>query len=147
MGWTSFGIYGGDNTQSQHYEFIKNACIFKDDDQIFDCFKQNRTVVPRDKRHLLIVNYNKIVKKIKSNIKDEYDALSWQMLAALFLDNQVRLPVSLKKKAIEATNYLIENSCDEFISPSRRRENLRKFLRKVCSSQISYSKFSKVKGI
>jgi hypothetical protein len=147
MGWISFGIYGGDGTQTQHYDFIKSACISQDDEEISDFLKQNRTIVPRDKRHLLIVNYNKIVKKIKSNIRDEYDALSWQMLAALFLDNQVRLPVSLKKKAIEATNYLIENSCDDFVSPSRRRENLRKFLRKVSSSQISYSKFSKVKGV
>lgn len=131
MGWFSFGIYGGDCTQTQHVDFIKAAGISKNEDEILSYLKRNRTIIPKDKKNLLSVNFNKIVKKLSSKIRNEDDAISWQMLASLFVNNKVKMPVVLKRKAIEATNYLIEHCCDDFVSPSRRRENLKRFLNRI----------------
>lgn len=134
MGWYGYGIYGGDGTQTLHYDFIKKAKLFKTEDEIFDCLKLNRTILPKDKLDKLILQFSKIVSKLNKNIRDEEAALEWQMLASLYLDNKLKLPVLLKRKAKEATNYLMGDHADDFKNPSQRRRNLRRFMKKLESA-------------
>ncbi len=135
MGWFGYGIYDGDGTQSAHYDFIKQAKISKDQDEISEWLKVKRTSIPADKRHLLEDNIDLILKKMpKVKYWSEDKAIEWQMLAALFMDNKVKpLPV-VYEHAISATEYLMGDHCDDFKVPSRRRQVLKNFKRKLKKS-------------
>ena len=132
MGWFGYNLYDGDETQTRHLEFMKIAGIVKDDDEGFSCFRMRKTKIPKEKVNLLISNYSKIEKLMsKKKFLNEDDALAWQMFASLYLDNNVKLPSRLKEKAISATEYLIQEQCDDFDKPYLRRRVLNNFLNKV----------------
>lgn len=139
MGWSSYGIYGGDDTQSRHYDFIKWAKI-KGFDYAYDSggwLLINKTKIPKNQRQLLNDNFANILNKMlkqsfmKKKYMTENSALEWQMLAALFMDNDVQAPLLVYEKAMEGTNYLMGDHSDEFDNPSRRRQVLKYFNRKL----------------
>ena len=131
MGWFGYGIYDGDDTQTEHINFIRQAGIEKDEDTIFAMLKSRKTIIPKDKRHLLKTNLDKILKKMPKKIRDEDDALMWQMLLALFLDNGVQPPNEVLIKGIEATGYLLGEHASDFNNPSARRRVLNNFIKKA----------------
>lgn len=132
MGWSGYTIYSGDGTQTRHYDFLKWAKVASED-EVFDnnWLQYNKTVVPKDKISILVKNIGLIVNKIpKFKFLNEDSAIEWQMLAALLLDNKIKVPKLIKQKAKEATEYLIQESGD-FDKPYLRRKHLRKFLEKL----------------
>ena len=133
MGWFGHGIYDGDDTQTRHFDFIKWAKIEKDREILFDWVGRRKTKIPKDKVHLLSENYELILKKMGKVSKywDEFDAIEWQMLLALFIDNNVKAPEIIYEKGISATEYLIEKCSDDYNSPSQRRAALRNFIKRA----------------
>jgi hypothetical protein len=132
MGWWGYGIYDGDETQTLHFYFLKWAKVSKDFDELQDYLDSKATILPKDKVGLLKKNSGLILKKMKKRkFWDEYQALSWQMLLALYLDNKVIPPKTIIKNGIEATNYLIEKCSDDYDNPSARKRVLRNFIKKA----------------
>lgn len=132
MGWLGYSIYGGDDTQTQHLGFLRKAGLKLSDDEEMDLLGINKTKIPKELLGKFKKNIPLLIKKMPNAIHwNEDKALEWQMLAALLLDNKIPLPKKLKKKAIEATEYLMNDHADDFIEPVKRRQVLRKFLEKV----------------
>lgn len=146
MGWWGFGIYDGDETQSCHEEFLKRAGYKeRNRGEISEFFfKKNKTNLNKEAKILLIKNFQKVLDKmpkiIQSEItknvyfKDESDAIEWQMLLALCLDNKIKPPKLVKDNAILATEYLLYYHADSFTDPSGRKTNLKRFLSKAVKS-------------
>lgn len=133
MGWWGYSIYDGDETQTLHYNFLEWAKVATED-EIFDgdWLECEKTVVPKDKIPILKKNLGLILKKMKSpKYWNEDAALSWQMLAALLLDNNIKLPKIVKDKAKDATIYLMGEHAVDFDSTVKRRNQLKKFLQKL----------------
>lgn len=136
MGWAGYGIYDGDGTQTLHYDFLKWAGCAQNDDEIYDgdWLTLNRTKIPKERRHLLKVNLNKVLKKMPSvKFWNEDKAIEWQMLLALFLDNKIEPPSVVKRNGILGTEFLMEEHSSEFDSPGSRRRVLRNFIKKAKS--------------
>lgn len=142
MGWFGYGIYDGDSTQTCHLDFLKRAgCKKKYSEIIESFFKTNKTTLDKQTINLVINNIDKIISKmpkvIQSNIsnsvyfKDESDAVEWQMLLSLCLDNKIKPNELIKQNGIFATEYLLHYHADSFTSPSARKANLRRFLSKA----------------
>jgi len=132
MGWFGYGIYDGDETQSCHYDYIRWAKVESKEEKIDKWLTLSGTILPEDKRHLLVTNSNLILKKLKKpKFWDEYSAVEWQMLLALFVDNNLAAPDSIYDFGVEATEYLMEQHAEEFDSPKKRRNELKKFLAKA----------------
>jgi hypothetical protein len=139
MGWSGYGIYDGDGTQTCHYDFIKWAKIEKNHDVICDWLTNKGTVLPKDKVSLLKKNYKLILNKMKKpRFWDEDSAIEWQMLLSLFLDNNVKPPKMILETGIEATQYLIEKCCRNFHNPGARKRALNNFI----NSTINYGRRS-----
>jgi hypothetical protein len=138
VGWSGYGIYDGDGTQSLHYSFIKKAnlsFVTKVDEEYLlenDILLPNRTGIPM----FLIPQFKKAIPKIVKTLPNrkfwnEDNAIEWQMFGALLLDNRIKMSSKIKKKVIEATEYLMGEHADEFNSPIKRRNVLRKFIEKI----------------
>lgn len=137
MGWSGYGLYDGDGTQTCHYEYIKAAKISKDLDEIASFLKFRKTVIPKEKTQLLIDNYEKIMKKMsKKKFFDEDSAIEWQMLLSLYLDNNLSVPANVKSRGISATKYLLSDHSDRFKEPFRRRRVLNNFLKKAMKAKV-----------
>jgi len=140
MGWCGHNIYDGDDTQTLHVNYLKFAKIGESDDQRSDMLHLRKTIIPKNMRSLLRKNYKLILNKMpkrnflkrtNSIFDKEYSAIKWQMLLALFVDNNIKPPKIIKHMGIKATEYLMEDHSADFDEPAIRRKNLRKFLSKV----------------
>lgn len=142
MGWFGYGIYDGDGTQTCHYDFLKKLGIEKDDDIIYEMLTLEGTVIPENKRNLLRKNYKKVFDKFskykfipgRTGCIVEDKAIEIQMFGALFIDNKVKIPVQVKKKVIEATEFLLGDHASEFSNPGLRRRVLREFIETIKQS-------------
>lgn len=131
MGWISNHIYGGDGTQTTHYSFIEWAKIGISSDEMME-YISYKTVLPPEKWKNFCKNIKKVLQKMpQSKFWNEYRAIEWQMLGALYLDNKTKLPKIIKKNAILATEYLMQDHASEFSNPSNRRRVLKKFIEKI----------------
>lgn len=137
MGWFGYGIYDGDETQTEHCDFLKWAKIGRDDDERSEYFGNKGTILPLDLRERLIKNTPLILKKMpkvpksKFHMFDEYSAITWHMLLALFIDNQIVPTKEIFEKGINATEYLMGEHADDFNSPYKRRKKLKEFIAKA----------------
>lgn len=133
MGWYAYNLYGGDDTQTRHLDFIKWSGIKpKNGEEIFDWLLERKTKIPKEYIPTFIKGIPKILKRMsKSKFFNEDNSIEWQMLAALFIDNKLKIPTFIKNKAIDATNYLLEYECDDFDNPSKRRYYLKSFIKKL----------------
>ena len=133
MGWCGYSIYSGDGTQTRHYDFLVWAkCATVDEIMDGDWLKYGKTVIPKDKQPIFIKNIDKVIKKMpKSKYWTEDTALEWQMLLALFLDNKLTVPKIILEKGVDATNYLMEDHCEDFDVPGLRRSALKRFLKRT----------------
>lgn len=139
MGWFGYGIYDGDETQTAHIDFIKKLKIEKDTDIIHDMLTIKGTIIPDNKKVLLKKNYKKVFDKLSKykfipgrlHCIDEYKAIEIQMFGALFLDNNVKMPFIVKKKVIEAVEFLLGYHADDFDNPRKRKNVLKNFILKV----------------
>jgi hypothetical protein len=129
MGWFGHGIYDGDETQTQHLDFIKWAKIEKQD-AAHNFLKVRRTVLPKEKIYLLNKNSGLILKRMKK-LKDVDSAISWQMLLSLYIDNKIIPNKKIIKQGILATKYLMGQHASEYDNPHLRRRNLRNFIKRV----------------
>jgi hypothetical protein len=136
MGWFGYGLYDGDDTQTQHIDFIKRAIPSLSEDEIVDnMLGIKKTSIP-EKYH---VQFRKgipaILKKIKAPKNlfkwDEDKAIEWQMLLSLFVDNNLSVPKEVLINGMLACHFLLGEHADDFNSPSRRRASIKRFMKKV----------------
>jgi hypothetical protein len=131
MGWGGYCIYCGDGTQSCHYSFVEWAKIGMDSNDVMDYMNQ-KTILPKNKWELFQKKINKVLKKMpKARFWDEYNAIEWQMLLALYIDNKTKPPAKIRKRGIEATEFLLGEHSSEFDKPQNRRRVLRNFIKKA----------------
>jgi len=134
MGWFGHGLYDGDDTQTQHIDFIKWAGVSKDDEEISKWLGIKKTKIPADRLRLLMTNATHILNhmpKVKPSWNED-NAIQWQMLLALYEDNDLIPPLSIiYVLGIKATKYLMEDHADDFDHPSQRRALLRNFIDRV----------------
>ena len=135
MGWIDYSIYGRDYTQTQHYDFITWSGA-GNENEILDegWLGDTKTKIPKERIIIFKKGIPKILKRM-SKVKKYWNedlAIEWQMLAALFLDNKIKLPLEIKKNGIDATEYLIQSEhTKEFDYPYKRRAKLRQFLKRL----------------
>jgi hypothetical protein len=140
MGWFGYGIYDGDDTQSLHYTWLVKIGVCRDlDDAIDSGIVGCTTKIPKNKIYLLIKNWRKIASSLSKKIEtgewdkhghDEGRALEWQMLLALFNDNNLKAPKLVFKMGIEGTKFLMGEHSSDFDRPSSRRATLKRFIEK-----------------
>lgn len=145
MGWHGYGIYSGDETQTLHIDFMKRLGFSYED--IEPCLKVGKTSLTEEMiekictdGHLII---DKMPKLVTPNIYFTSDeaALEWQMLLALFIDNDIfsydcddvfeRVCHEVFKVGILATTYLSYQHASEFDYPKKRRAVLKRFSQKA----------------
>ena len=88
--------------------------LTQNDDEVFEWMSSRKTNIPQDRRHLLRKNYKLLLNKMPKNINDEDNALEWQMLLALFVDNKVKPPKIILEQGIKATKWLMGEHASEF---------------------------------
>ena len=138
MGWISYDIYGGDGTQSSHYDLLKKLRVAKDDDEADDMIQYKGTIIPKNRIPFLYYNIDKIKLK-RPKCWNEDNAIDHQMVLALFVDNNLPVPADIKSNGIDATLYLMEEHADDFDNPNRRKTILKKFITKALDLK-TYSK-------
>jgi hypothetical protein len=132
MGWFGYGIYDGDDTQTRHYDFIKWSGVKVDDDEIGEWMGLKGTKIPSEYQVIFVDGINKVLKKIKSDYDSDDDiAIEYQMLLALYLDNNLRPPKIVKEKGIEGAKHLMGEHASDFDNPGTRRKALRNFIAKA----------------
>jgi hypothetical protein len=138
MGWGGHSNYSGDGTQTLHYNFLAWAkCATEDEIMDQEWLKYRKTVIPKDKIPIFQKNIKKVIKKMpKSKYWNESNAIDWQMLLALFVDNKLPVPRVIFEKGLDATNYLMGEHSDDFENPGARRRCLRVFAEKAKKLQI-----------
>lgn len=138
MGWSGYGLYDGDGTQTCHYLFMEQAG-WKDEDAVGDAMTYTRrggkTKLTNEMKEVLANNIDKVLKKMpkptKFGFRKEHNAIEWQMLLALFVDNKILPPKSVIYNGILATEYLLGSHSDSFDEPYKRKAALRRFIKKV----------------
>lgn len=135
MGWFAYDIYGGDDTQTRHYDFLKWSDTAKEN-QIMeeDWLMIRKTKIPKQYIDKFVTGVPKILKKIKPRTPKHWNddsAIEWQMLLALFLDNDIKPPLEILNNGISATEYLMGEHAADFDNTSLRRRNLRNFIKKA----------------
>lgn len=142
MGWGGYGLYDGDGTQTCHLSFMEWAGYkFDDDKEEDDILKASGTLLTSGMQKLLqkniakvLANMPKLVKSKATNnqyFKQEDDAIEWQMLLALYLDNGMKPPKLVKDLGIYATEVLINQWSDDFDNPGARKRGLKNFIKKA----------------
>ena len=139
MGWSGYGLYDGDETPTSHHPFMEWAG-WKDEGAVGDAMTYTRrrggkTKLTNEMKEVLANNIDKVLKKMpklnKFGFKDEYEAIDWQMLLALFVDNKLLPPKLIIDNGILATEYLLGEHADLFNEPSKRKAALRRFIKRV----------------
>ena len=134
MGWSGYSNYSGDGTQTCHYKFLTLSGAAKNDDEIYDgdWLTYKGTIIPKDRISLFKKGLPKVLKKMpKTKFWNEDNAIEWQMLLHLFMDNKIKVPTIVKKNGITAAEYLMEDHARDFDNPQARRYHLRKFIEKA----------------
>lgn len=144
MGWTGYGIYDGDETQTCHFRHLEWVGLDNYDEVCEWMQYPKGTIIPLDKRKILEKNVSKIIKRMPklkvangyvvhngyfTNI--EYDCIEWQMLLALFVVNKIRPPKIIYTNGIAGTVYLMGDHASDFDNPRIRRSRLRSFIEKA----------------
>ena len=153
MGWFGYGLYDGDDTQTCHLGFIKTAIPSLSKDEVYDFLGRRKTLIPVD----LVPRFKKgipsILKKLKApNLArwNEDIAIDWQMLLALFVDNNLQVPYKVLVYGMLACYYLMGEHAADFNEPGRRRAHLRRFMKKVdgefCSVKARKAIYAFTKG-
>ena len=135
MGWFGYGLYDGDETQTCHLTFIKQAIPSLKSDDIFDMLGSRKTKIPQH----LIPEFKKGIPNILRKIKfprnilawDEDNAIEWQMLLSLFVDNNLGIPRKILVRGMLANHVLLGKHAEDFNEPSRRRAAIKRFMKKV----------------
>lgn len=135
MGWFGYCTYCGDETQSMHHSYLVWAGVVKkkDADDIFGMMESGKTILNEGQRKIFAANWIKIWKKLKlpPNYWNESNALDVQMLAAIFVDNKMEMPIALYKQLELAIGYLLLEHPRDFDKPEYRRKSLRSFLKRA----------------
>ena len=148
MGWFGYGIYDGDGTQTCHIDFLNNAGVTKSStDEALDLLAVNGTILPADMMQKFVNNINKVLKKmpklVRGYFQDEDDAIEWQMLLALFVDNKTTPLKEIFDIGFEATVYLDGEHAEGFDQPIERHRVLRNFMSKA--KEVYYQSKTKAK--
>jgi hypothetical protein len=133
MGWFGYNIYDGDGTQSCHYDFIKTANLTMKVDVVVvneqEWMTKDGTLIPEKLLPQFKLAIPKIVKTLPNKkFWSDDDAIEWQMFGALLLCNRIKINKTLKKKVIDATEYLMGEHAAAFDEPYKRRKILKKFI-------------------
>lgn len=134
MGWSGYGLYDGDETQTCHLDFIKTASNVSFDIS-FEWLGIKKTKIPSRYVKDFVHGVPLILKKIRApkNIFkwNEDNAIEWQMLLSLFVDNNLIVPHKVLVYGILACHYFLGDHASEFDEPTLRRSAVRRFMKKV----------------
>jgi len=137
MGWFGYSLYDGDDTQSLHIDFIKWAIPQVSEDTIFGWLHYRKTKIPAGYFLQFRKGVPNLLKKIKAPKNklnwNEDKAIEWQMLLALFVDNNLIVPHKVLVYGMLACYYLLGEHSADFREPSKRRAVIRRFMKKVDS--------------
>ncbi len=145
MGWWGYGIYDGDDTITQQYDFLCNAKICEKTDEGYDYYLENYygKIKSKEDCDKLVQNQDMAAKKLPKKIilghnvlikgwdDDEDRAIAWQMFVALFVDNNLPIKKGYAQKGIEATEFLKLAHAKQFINVGARIKHLNTFIKKV----------------
>ncbi len=136
MGWSGYGMYDGDGTQSRHYDFIKWSKIPTDEYEVDEWMNYKRTKIPKNRIKLFESNLDKVLSKMPKlenrwHQIDEDNAIDWQMLAELLISNGLKVPEKVYDMAKKGTEFLMGEHSSEFNKPGLRRATLRRFLKRL----------------
>ena len=158
MGWFGYGLFDGDDTITRYYNFMKWAKVpFDDEDYENDpivnwimcnekmpdfalkIFKKNLKLVLKKMPKLSKAMVNTLSDDFKDDPRDDncknYDfednAIAWQMLVTIIVDNNIKVPKKIIKNGILATQYLMKFQAIEFDFPSKRKRVLKSFITKL----------------
>ncbi len=135
MGWSGYGLYDGDGTQTCHIGFIKQAIPSLSECDIFDEFiGLRKTLIPKRFLPAFKKGIPSILKKIKiPNLTrwNEDTAIDWQMLLSLFVDNNLKVPHNVLIFGMLACHYLLGEHASDFSEPYKRRAVIKRFMKKV----------------
>jgi len=140
MGWLGYGLYDGDGTQSSHINFIKTAIPSLSEEMIFNFLRFKKTLIPKDLLPAFKKGIPALLKKMKTpNVLrwNEDQAIDWQMLLALFVDNNLSVPHQVLVNGMLACHYLLGEHSADFSEPRKRRANIKRFMKKVDSEFCS----------
>lgn len=137
MGWSGYGIYDGDGTQTDHINFLVWAKCARQDTILDDGWLGYKTIIPKDKISIFEKNIGLILKKMpKMKRVNEFNAIQWHMLLALFVDNKLKVPQVVMDNGILATDYLCGDHAADFDNPQSRRKVLKYFIKKALKSEV-----------
>ena len=149
MGWSGHGLYDGDGTQTCHYDFINWATNIRHD-IIWD-WMGRKTIIPERYRRDFIRGIPRIFVKMRAPFSgkrvgkssrrqlkwNEDLAIEWQMLLALLVDNNLKVPHDVLVYGMLACDYLLGEHSADFDEPTKRRAVIRRFMKKVDSEFCS----------
>lgn len=133
MGWSGYGLYDGDGTQTLQIGFIEDAIpSLKKSDFIYEWMTSRGTKIPKEYLSTFKKGIPNIIKNIRSpKFWNEDAAFEWQMLLALLVFNKIKIPKIVLSKGIEASEFLMEEHSQDFDEPYKRRATLRNFIKRV----------------
>lgn len=131
MGWFGYEIYDGDETQTRHIDFLKWAKVIRNDNEASILLDISGTFLSDEEVKTLKKNTKLILLKMPKSIKDENDAIAWQMLLCLFIDNDIKPLKIILNNGIKSTKFLMGEHANEFDNPKERKRFLKNFLKKV----------------
>lgn len=140
MGWFAYNIYGGDETQSRHLDFLVWGKVIKKSEEydvMNDYLLSTKTHIPEDKKFILKRNLSKIIKHLpkkfpSAGYSDSGDsAIEWQMLGALLVDNKIKPTKKIYKMVSEANHILKGKHAEDFNEPYRRKQAIRSFQKRL----------------
>lgn len=140
MGWFGYGIYDGDETQSfqisllEKCKFVKTLKYEDISDGMEPWNSEYRDIIriPDEFKSQFKKKIPLLVKSLPNKkFWDEDSAIEWQMFGGIFVDNDIKIPKKIKKKVIDATEFLMGEHASLFDVPSKRKAKLKNFLEKV----------------
>ncbi len=145
MGWFGYGIYDGDGTSTCFYDFNKFGKLKINEDLISEeiLTSSGKIKLSNDYQKKFLENINLIISNMPKLKKDKYkdylnqedfrdedDAIEWQMLLAVFVDNNMKVPKIVLENGVKGTQYLMGQHAEDFDSPYKRRKKLKTFIEK-----------------
>lgn len=140
MGWFGYGIYDGDETQSFQISLLEKCKFTKTlkyedilnglEPWVADCSDPIR--IPNEFKSRFKKKIPFLVKSLPNKkFWDDDSAIEWQMFGGLFVNSNIKIPKNIKKKVIDATEFLMAEHAELFDKPSERKKVLKKFLEEV----------------
>ena len=144
MGWFGYGMYDGDGTFTAQLYFLELAGISQD--RIDDYYAPMKKIkLSKEDKELFTKKLDKVIKNWKREMrKDGYNkedtGLEYMMLGDLMINNQIPIDLFLIADIVVNTKLLLNEHCDDFDYPAKRKATIKRFLKKLPNVERKYPK-------